>query len=99
LDKSQRLSRNVVNALIQIRRDRGISQERLAKLSGLSRTAITMMELGQRNPSLFVCHALATALSVKLAPIIARAERMGARASGPTPRPQRQARATPLRQR
>lgn len=34
-----------------------------------------MMEAGQRNPSLFVCHALAAALELDLADVIREAQK------------------------
>lgn len=43
-------------------------------MAGLSRTAITMMESRHRNPTLFVCHALATALDVPLSDLVRTVE-------------------------
>jgi transcriptional regulator with XRE-family HTH domain len=59
----------------QYRLAKGLSQRELAERTGLSRTAITMIESGQRNPTLFVCHALAIALNVPLSEVIEDAER------------------------
>lgn len=47
-----------------LRTKKGISQERLAELSGLHRTYISSLELGKRNVSLINIHALAKALGV-----------------------------------
>ena len=58
---------------------KGMTQKQLAERTGLSRTAITMIESGQRNPTLFVCHALALALKVPLSVVIEDAERRGKR--------------------
>lgn len=55
-----------------------MSQQELADRTGLSRTAITMIESGQRNPTLFVCHALALALKVPLSVVIHNEERVEA---------------------
>jgi transcriptional regulator with XRE-family HTH domain len=74
LEDSLQFSRSVIASLKRVRLARGISQERLAKMAGLSRTAITMMESRQRNPTLFVCHALATALDVPLSELLRAAE-------------------------
>ena len=60
----------------------GISQEKLAELAGLSRSAITMIESGNRNPTLFVCHAVANALGVPLSDVIREAEELERQASG-----------------
>jgi DNA-binding XRE family transcriptional regulator len=77
LDKSQQFSHAVVDVLKSVRQKKGISQDRLAKTCGLSRSAISMIESGDRNPTLFVCHALATALGVRLSKVIRDAEGKG----------------------
>jgi len=77
LEKSQQFSRTVVDALKRVRQKKGISQEKLAKTCGLSRSAISMIESGDRNPTLFVCHALAAGLGVQLSKVIRDAERDG----------------------
>ena len=59
----------------------GISQEKLARLAGLSRSALTMIESGKRNPTLFVCHALAGALGVPLSEVLREAEDVERKAS------------------
>jgi len=74
LDDSQRFSRAVVAALKERRLASGLSQARLAEAAGISRTAVTMIEAGQRNPTLFVCHALAKALDLQLWPLIRKVE-------------------------
>ena len=74
MDDSLQFSRSVIASLKSVRQEQGISQERLAKMAGLSRTAITMMESRQRNPTLFVCHALATALDVPLSDLVRAVE-------------------------
>lgn len=53
----------------------GISQNMLAKKAGLSRGAIQHIEKGIRNPTLIVCHAVASALDVSLADVLALAEK------------------------
>jgi transcriptional regulator with XRE-family HTH domain len=47
-----------------IRTKQGISQEKLAELSGLHRTYISTLELGKRNISLKNIYTLAKALGV-----------------------------------
>ena len=48
----------------------GISQSKLARLSGVSRPMINHLESGIRNPTVIVLHALASALKVDLAKLI-----------------------------
>lgn len=48
----------------ELRIKKGISQEKLAELSGLHRTYISSLELGKRNVSLININALAKALGV-----------------------------------
>jgi len=55
----------------------GISQNVLAKKAGLSRAAIQHIEKGIRNPTLIVCHAVASALDVSLADVLTLAEKQG----------------------
>jgi DNA-binding XRE family transcriptional regulator len=79
LEKSLQFSAEVIASLKSMRQARGISQGKLAEMAGLSRTAITMMESGQRNPTLFVCHALAAALNVPLSQIVLGVEKRARR--------------------
>jgi DNA-binding XRE family transcriptional regulator len=55
----------------------GISQNVLAKKAGLSRAAIQHIEKGIRNPTLIICHAVASALDVSLADVLTLAEKQG----------------------
>lgn len=50
----------------QLRKDRGISQARLAELLGVSRSAIGMYETGSREPSLDMCEAIADIFNVDM---------------------------------
>ncbi len=56
--------------LRQLRADRGITQEALAKKAGLSRVYIARLELGQQDPTLGTLTKLAKALKVKVAELI-----------------------------
>ncbi len=72
LGLSEQFSRALVASLKEVREARGISQSKLAKLSGVSRPMINHLESGIRNPTIIVFHALATALNIDLAKLIAK---------------------------
>ena len=75
LAASEAFSRAFADHLRRVRLSKGLSQGALAKATGLSRSAITMIENGQRNPTLVVCQALASALGVKLSKVLGSVER------------------------
>jgi transcriptional regulator with XRE-family HTH domain len=61
-------------AFRSLRKEAGLSQERLAHLSDLDRTYVSGIERGERNPSLTNLLKLADALHVPLSEIARRAE-------------------------
>jgi XRE family transcriptional regulator, fatty acid utilization regulator len=75
LDAPEQFSRAVVAELKRVRVAKGFSQGSLSQATGLSRSAITMIENGQRNPTLIVCQALAAALGVRLSSVLRRVEK------------------------
>lgn len=48
----------------RLRREKGLTQEQLAELSGLSQQYISGLEQGRRNPTIVTIHELAVALEV-----------------------------------
>jgi putative transcriptional regulator len=64
--EAEEILTDMVDRLRHERERRGISQKKLAALSGVSRTAIVMIESGQRSPSLIICLRLADALGLRL---------------------------------
>lgn len=58
-----------------LRQERGISQEELAFRADLDRTFISLLERGQRQPSLSTIFQLAQALNVKASRLIELLER------------------------
>lgn len=53
----------------QLRKEAGLSQEKLGELTGLDRTYISGIERGLRNPSLKNIEKIAKALKVKISDI------------------------------
>jgi transcriptional regulator with XRE-family HTH domain len=62
--------------LRELRKHRGLTQEALAFDAGLHRTAIGLLERGQRVPSLSTLYKLAGPLGVPPSAILARAEEL-----------------------
>ncbi len=52
-------------ALKRLRNDKGLSQEQLAAKSNLHRTYVSLLERGQKSPSLTTIYRLAQALEVR----------------------------------
>ena len=50
---------NVKNRIEEIRTERGIRQEELAKAMGVSRQTISSLENGRYNPSIMLAHNIA----------------------------------------
>jgi len=62
------------DALREIRKEKGISQEGLALDSGLDRTYVSLIERGVQSPTLRTVGKLARVLGVKCSDIIVRME-------------------------
>jgi transcriptional regulator with XRE-family HTH domain len=58
------------------RRAKGLSQERLAVVSRLDRTFISLLERGQRQPSLSTLLRVAKALDVSAADLVSQVEEL-----------------------
>ena len=54
----------------RIRKERNISQEKLAELAGLHRTYIGMIERAEKNITLFNIEKIAKALGVKISELV-----------------------------
>ena len=62
------------DALREIRKERGVSQERLALDSGLDRTYVSLIERGVQSPTLRTVAKVAAVLGVKSSDIVLRME-------------------------
>jgi transcriptional regulator with XRE-family HTH domain len=60
----------VMDRLQRERERKGISLQKLGAMSGVSRTAIGMIEKGERSPTLITCLRLADALGLDLAAVL-----------------------------
>jgi transcriptional regulator with XRE-family HTH domain len=69
-------------AVRDIRRERGISQEELATRSGVHRTYMGGIERGQRNPSYANILKIAGALRVRPSELLRRAETLHEEVAG-----------------
>jgi transcriptional regulator with XRE-family HTH domain len=59
----------------QLRKERGLSQERLAAAAGIDRAYMGGLERGQRNPSLTTVERIAVALDMSISEVLAAVER------------------------
>lgn len=74
-ERAAQINSECLRLLIEIRLKRGISHQKLADATGLSRAYIGLLEKGTRRPTLEVAIKLAQALGVKLSTIIAKSEK------------------------
>lgn len=71
---TEEVNRLFGKAVREYRVQAGLSQEELADVAGLHRTYVSLLERGQRNPSLQVVLTLARALGVAGATLVAEIE-------------------------
>lgn len=57
--------------LVRLRRERGLTQEQVAALSGVSQQYISGLERGNRNPSVVTLFEIAQALGVSHVELVA----------------------------
>ena len=62
-----------ISKLAQVRKAKGLSQDRLAELSGVSRITISRIESGNESPRVRTLVLLSRALKVKLTDILEKA--------------------------
>jgi len=62
-------------AICQLRKLRGLSQEKLAELAGIHRTYVSQLERGLKSPTVTVLYKLSAALNTSLSQVCRRLER------------------------
>lgn len=70
----QDLATAFAQVLREARKQKGLTQEELGDLAGLHDTYISLLERGQRQPSLETTFALADALGLKASTLVTRVE-------------------------
>lgn len=74
-DKSlEMLVENIAEEFMRLRNEQGISHDKLAEMTGLSRPAISFIENHKRVPTILTCAKIAKALGVNLSDVIAKFE-------------------------
>lgn len=74
-ERAAQVSRECLRLLLELRVKQGISHQKLADKTGLSRAYVGLLEKGVRRPTLEVAVKLALALGVKLSKIVSQAEK------------------------
>jgi transcriptional regulator with XRE-family HTH domain len=69
-DDAEQILTCVMDRLQRERERRGLSLQKLGAISGVSRTAIGMIEKGERSPTLIVCLRIADALGLNLGNVV-----------------------------
>jgi len=64
----------VVRELTKLRKEKGLSHEKLAQKVGVHRSAISLIENGKRSPTLVMCLKIANGLEVKLSSLLRKVE-------------------------
>lgn len=72
--EARQLVQKVVEGLVALRASAGLSQYRLAELTGLSRETIRLIEDGSNSPTLASLFLISSALGAELAPLVSKAE-------------------------
>lgn len=75
------IAKSFGKVLKQLRQDRGLSQEELGFASGYHRTYISLLERGEKSPSLRTIFRLAQALKVEPSEMVERVQTLAARSS------------------
>lgn len=69
-DRDQKIVDALIARLVAVRVKRGISQNRLSEIAGMSRSGLRHLESGENNPTLYSLLRIARALEIKLGPLL-----------------------------
>ncbi len=72
--KTEKSVRALVTIFIELRKTKGLSQEKLAHKVGIHRTAVSLIERGERTPTIATCMRIAKALDARLSDLLCRVE-------------------------
>ena len=73
--KAYQLEIEVIKLLKEVRISKDISYGELSRLTGLHRTGISLIERGERHPTLLVCLKISEALNISLSDLIKKASK------------------------
>lgn len=65
----------IVSEIIKERKKRDISHEKLAKMSGISRSAISFVENRKSTPTIITCMKICDALEIRLSEILQKVDK------------------------
>ena len=74
-DRAEKILDSIVTQLVDLRKAKGLSHEKLAQKVGVTRPAISYIESRKNKPTLLLCLKMAEALDVSLAELINTAEK------------------------
>ena len=65
----------IVSEIIKERKKQGISHEKLAEMSGISRSAISFIENRKSTPTIITCMKICDALEIRLSEILQKVDK------------------------
>lgn len=75
MNPAEKYAKKLADTLKRERLDRNLSHDQLAKMSGLTRPAISHIESGKRNPSMQNVYKLITSMGMTMEDFIQKVER------------------------
>ena len=66
----EKTASKLIDELIRLRKEQGLSHEKLADMTGLHRSTISLIESKKRNPTVITCLKLCKALNARLCDLL-----------------------------